>query len=423
MKSIILYTCFCIGFGLSGINVLQAQQKNIDRSKELRIGDMVPALNPMEVLNYEKDQVNLNDSKGKVILLDFFDTFCSVCITTMPKLQRLQDKMKDKLQVVTVTWQDKVTIAQFYQGNTFLKQNNVALPTIYADTILRKYFPHQAAPHVAWIYQGKVQAVTHSDFVEETNVDLLLKKGKIRLPRKNDFFEAGRDLIALQGTKMLGAVSLTGFRDGVPAKSFTYQKDSLSGQHKTSFYNMPVFSAYSALWSKIRKPEFMIKGERIVWKVKDSAKYMYMGGSGKSNIWLAEHGICYERTDAIGRTQAEQAKIVVDDLNRFLGLRVYWTKKAMRCLVIGKVRTKERKSPMETKASQNVEGSGVLAFLLDYSGKYPPAVDEVNTKVMLTIGPDNSISALNAQLAPYGIKISEGVRALDVLVVEEAGHN
>lgn len=40
--------------------------------------------------------VSLADYKGKVVLVDFWATFCSPCVKAMPKLQRLHDQNADK---------------------------------------------------------------------------------------------------------------------------------------------------------------------------------------------------------------------------------------------------------------------------------------------------------------------------------------
>lgn len=400
--------------------MLHAQQKGVDRSKELKIRENIPIMNLIPILNDKIDRINLNDSEDKVIILDFFDTFCATCIATMPKLQKLQDQMKDKLKIVMVSWQDQATMKQFYRTNSFLKKNKVAMPTIYSDTILRKYFPHLGVPHVAWLYKGKVEAITHSDFVDETNVLLLFKNGQISLPRKNDFPQPDRkDKVESPSLRSLGDVKLTGFKDAVPVGGFIYELNSLSGMHKTSFYNKSVFAAYTAVLSKIRKPEFLLKPERIVWEVPDSADYKYMEESGKSQVWLAKHGICYERTDALTRTEKEQAMIVLDDLNRFLGLKVYWSTKLMPCLIIHSVGAKKQKIITQIDGENGIKGTGVLAFMLDYSGKYPPAVDAVNSKEVLKLGDYRNIKELNVQLAPYGIGVKEGVKELEVLVFEK----
>lgn len=44
--------------------------------------------------------VNLKDYRGKVVLVDFWATFCAPCVKSMPKLQKLQDQHAAKGLVV-----------------------------------------------------------------------------------------------------------------------------------------------------------------------------------------------------------------------------------------------------------------------------------------------------------------------------------
>ena len=45
-----------------------------------------------------------------------------------------------------------------------------------------------------------------------------------------------------------------------------------------------------------------------------------------------------------------------------------------------------------------------MAFLLDYSGRYPPMVDKVKNKVKMVIGSYNDLEELNNAIRVYGIE-------------------
>ena len=61
------------------------------------MGDVAPAFS-LEDLAGKK--VELKDFQGEVVLLDFWATWCSPCRKTMPHLQELHEKYKDKGLVV-----------------------------------------------------------------------------------------------------------------------------------------------------------------------------------------------------------------------------------------------------------------------------------------------------------------------------------
>lgn len=392
-------------------------QKQIDRSQELKIGQVMPDMPVQPVLNYKQSNIDIKSFRDKVVILDFFDTFCTNCIAAMPKLQKLQNELGDKLQVILVTWQDQQTIEKFYQTNSFLKENKVKLPTIYSADLLRSYFPHTGVPHTAWLYHNKVQAITYSDFVNKETIETLYNNGTIELPLKSDFNEGlkeGRNVLE----PVIGSVKIAGYRDGVKPGGIQITFDSIANLQKTIFYNMDILGAYTAAWSKIKKPIFLMKDERIVWKVRDSSRYQYSKGTEGKNRWLLKNGITYERYDQIKRSESEQAQIILQDLNTFFGLDVYWTKKELPCLVIKKQKVDIGSISLLEKEG-GLEGTAVLAFMLDYQGKFPPIVDEVAAKMNIHLDDYASVEKVNQQLKVYGLVLTKEIRPLDVLVFEE----
>ncbi|MDH5826299.1 TlpA family protein disulfide reductase [Sphingobacterium faecium] len=395
-------------------------QKQIDRSKELTMGQLLPDIPLQDVLNYKGDQIDIKSFDGKVVILDFFDTYCTNCIAAMPKLQKLQDNMGDKLQVILVTWQDQKTIEKFYQTNSFLKENKVKLPTIYSANLLRSYFPHTSVPHTAWIYQNKVQAITYSDFVNSGNIESLYKNGNVQLPLKSDFNDGLKELQNISHTdSVIGSVKISGYKDGVETTGIQIKSDSISKLQKTTFYNLDILGAYTAAWSKINKPTFLMKNERIIWRVKDSSMYQYPKDSGGKNVWLLKNGICYERYDQIKRSELEQAEVILNDLNMFLGLKVYWSTKEMPSLVIRKLEGEKNKNIQLHNEDGGLGGTGVLAFMIDYQGNFPPVVDEVDARMNIKIKDYSSLEKLNEQLKGYRLVLSKEIRPLEVLVFEE----
>ena len=60
-------------------------------------------------------QVSLADFKGKVVLLDFFSTWCPPCRAAVPVLQDLEAKYKDKgLEVISIDEQESQSLVRDY---------------------------------------------------------------------------------------------------------------------------------------------------------------------------------------------------------------------------------------------------------------------------------------------------------------------
>jgi len=56
----------------------------------------------LATFNLQDQQIKLDDLKGKPILLEFWQVQCGPCIAIMPTLEKLSQKYKEKLTVVSV---------------------------------------------------------------------------------------------------------------------------------------------------------------------------------------------------------------------------------------------------------------------------------------------------------------------------------
>lgn len=400
---------------LMSTSIAQAQiNKKIDLSKALKIGDtFVPPSDIQQTRGTGK--LNWQELENKVIILDFFDTGCGTCIETMPKLQKLQEKLKSKLQIIAVGWQDKATLDKLFTTNKLLMENKVNLPVIYSDVYLKERFPHLGVPHVVFLYKGKVQAISSSKVITEEHILALYDKGQIELPLKDDFGKGNLLGKAKNEMQSKGAVSLSGYQNGVPFESFRKITDSVTGMQKTSFYNVSIHSAAKFTLAKIKKGDYVPRPERLVLKVKDPNRYEDTANVG--DIWYAKNAISYERLDAIQRTDSAQAEILLQDLHDFLGIRIYKEMQNIECLILKPCPVKPYKGKVPLDGT--FEGSSVLAVMMDMNRIFPPVLDLVKSDTVIKLGSYSNIEELNEQLATYGIVAEIGMGEQEVLVIEE----
>lgn len=69
------------------------------------------------------------DIEGKAVFLNFFATWCPPCKVEIPYLVTLQEKFKDKLQIIGVSV-DEITLEQ---ANEFKELLNINYPIAYTD--------------------------------------------------------------------------------------------------------------------------------------------------------------------------------------------------------------------------------------------------------------------------------------------------
>ena len=124
-------------------------------------------------MNYSGKTLSLKEDKDKLILLDFWNTWCSGCLLNFPKMETLEKQFKGKLKVLAVSNQDRVTLEKFFSGKNGQRYKGVV--SVTGDKILHQLFPHVGVPYIVWIKDGKVINTTDAEQVNENTVGEVLK--------------------------------------------------------------------------------------------------------------------------------------------------------------------------------------------------------------------------------------------------------
>lgn len=88
--------------------------------------------------------VKLSDYRGKVVILDFWATWCGPCRKGIPDLIQLQNKYKKDLMVIGISVDQDNTIKDVIP---FYKNNGINYPVVYADeNVVNSYGGIEAIP-------------------------------------------------------------------------------------------------------------------------------------------------------------------------------------------------------------------------------------------------------------------------------------
>src|SRR5690606_36475198 len=121
-----------------------------------------------------RDTVTLGDYRGKLIILDFWATWCSACIAMFPKMDSLQMSYAGKVQFVSVTDQHPKIVVPFLEKFEKQQRRKSTVPAVL-DNQLHKFFPHRILPHYVCIDgQGKVVGITEPVEVVASKIDAVL---------------------------------------------------------------------------------------------------------------------------------------------------------------------------------------------------------------------------------------------------------
>lgn len=141
-----------------------------------------------EYMLYNKGKAvkqNLSRYQGKILLLDFWASWCTNCIKSFPKLNAIQNKYGQGLSILLVNSAGNgdtlASISQVYERLNN-KDSSFNVESIVQDTTLRKMFPHKMLPFYVWIdASGRVNAYSGSTFLNEENFESLIEKAKKKL--------------------------------------------------------------------------------------------------------------------------------------------------------------------------------------------------------------------------------------------------
>src|SRR5699024_8456596 len=104
---VLVFVCFqfvCLAQESRDNGALKAS----DSIKPLEIGDEIPEElweAPFQVMNHPegKETITLNEYRGKLLILDFWASWCAPCVRSLRALDSIQTSFKDELAVLPIT--------------------------------------------------------------------------------------------------------------------------------------------------------------------------------------------------------------------------------------------------------------------------------------------------------------------------------
>lgn len=97
-----------------------------------------------ELSTTDGGKLKLSDYKGKVVILDFWATWCGPCRRGIPDLVDLKNTYKDKIEIIGITVDQGNTIDKVIP---FMQQYKINYPVVYANNeIIKNYGGIEAIP-------------------------------------------------------------------------------------------------------------------------------------------------------------------------------------------------------------------------------------------------------------------------------------
>ena len=424
--------CFFFKADAQTVNTLK------DSIKSLKTGDQIPEAlwnMPLKMVNHPegKETVTLNDYRGKLIILDFWATWCSSCIVAMPKMHLIKQQFKGELIILPVTFEKKNKVEPFIKTNQTLSPLN--LSTVYSDSLLRKTFPHRMLPHCIWISaDGRVITESSSREVTAKNVQLALDNNPSSIRKKIDLDPKipvflRNDLLSNLDLKSYG-ILFKGYYDGLGSgyDDLLTKNGVLTGK---TIQNFPLIEIYTHVISHLMpSSEDACDPKRLVIKVKDKSQLVrdYTKSDSlfpKSNSYTYSIVIPPHKIDKL-------YSYMLEDLNRYSGYYGKIEKRKTKCLILKRTSRKDKIStkggePFSTLFSntksrlQNLPPSSLAAQINALDIIKIPVLNETGytTNIDIDLSGNPDFQTLKRELKTYDLELIEAVREIDFFVITD----
>lgn len=402
----------------------------IKEIRPLNIGDTIPEAvwnMPLQVVNHPtgKKSITLNDYRGKLIILDFWATWCSACIAAMPRLHLLEQELNHSFEILSITTQSKALVDHFIKQNKIL--DSLDLTTVAQDFMLKSLFPHRLVPHYVWIDKtGTITAFTGADEIDKQSVVRAINGSTSNMQQKFDqdtslpiFTSNILPQSQLSFYSILIKGQYSGFGGGV---NYRQLRDTTFGILIT---NSSLLYLYEIALGNLL-PDYPNK--RMLIETKHPENLYYNGRPDalwkKKNFYSFEIRVPMKKADQL-------YQIMLDQLNQVSGYYGKIEQRKIRCLVL---KSKSTATGLKTKGEKFVndfDRKGTLklsnAPMLALTGQLNNVleslvIDEtsINQNIDLTINlQPNNLLAIQDELGKYGFSLVQEIRETSVLVLSD----
>jgi thiol-disulfide isomerase/thioredoxin len=439
------------------IIVLTSVCRLFGQSSPVLIGQQIPDDLNLE-MNDQSIPVKLSKFKGKLLILDFWATWCSPCVAMMPKTDSLQKQFSGKVEILPVTYQDKKTVEVFTKH--MRESKNLQFHSVINDKILNGIFPHSSIPFYVWIDQsGKVVATTEAKEVNANNIQEALNSNFI--PINSISGHVNREVDIYKPAFVDGIAYLNAEKDSstiteaidihniiyrsiiakyIPSLTSQMSWDSVFFSARNSAL-INIYRLYFGLtynknpylfWSKSRT-SIEIKDPVLLNKVTSDSE------GAKFEHWLETNGYNYELIWRGAKTWKEKKALLKRDIDANFtipfGISADLEKREIPSDVLMLKDSSRLKQSTGGKAfeehdaffykQQNLPLSRFVGLLSSYFWQLSNKAifDETRFKGLVDLELNcnmNDFDAVNKALAKYGLRFEEGNRPTDVLVIKEA---
>lgn len=394
--------------------------------RPLKIGDKMPDVLLENIINAPYTSTRLSAYKGKVLILDFWATWCGSCIAAMHEVEPLQKKYAERFQVLAITYEKPKHVSDFFQNKGLNRE--FSFPMVTSDKQLARYFPYRILPHEVWLdAEQRIIAITSQKAVTEANIQTAIAGGLPKVALKNDrmAMDKKRSLYENLGEELQDYICfqslLTREIPGVGGSSgFSYSKDSLN--RRFHILNFELINLMKSATGFSMQPN-----NRVIIEADEINKI-------KSDLF------CYELTYPKNLSNSDRQHYMKQDLERYFQVNLDIVPRTVSCYALrlvnndssrlitkgGKYNNELSDRNKPEKRLVNVPLSVLVESLDSRASDMPIIFDQTGIKANIDLVFEGSLTDLeniHKNLARYQLELIPVRKEMDMLVVSSAKHS
>jgi peroxiredoxin len=407
-------------------------------SQHIQLGEKLPPMT-FRNINGADSLVHVN-WKDKWTILDFWNTRCSGTYGHIPTIQAIKNRFGSQLQIILVSEDDAKTTRAFIEKN---KGSFPDLPVILVDSSLARLFPVAKYPHV-WIDRNaSVRYVTVSWNLNQKTIQRVVNGERPALSQLNlsENWITDEPLFSFDSGRYASSISYYSYIspciEGLDLGIRVVNTSGKSNHSNRITQNCsPPIDLFRVAFSEFTKYDLRPRNTIIFEDVDTTSFIEPPRDSEIFDQWQQQHLFNYdlmlpgERSDQLYSTMQQ-------DLCRFFNVQAKIEKRKIPCYVLTENGSKHKNLDQPLESSRVFrEGSFIhyrnvtlprvwQSFSSLFNGQKieKPLIDgttykgKVDFKFPQSFYQSFSVEGLNAYLSPYGLKIIEQPRLVNVLVI------
>lgn len=433
------------------------------QTKVVGVNDILPDIKIKKIVNYKKQAASISDFKGKLLILDFWGTFCAPCVAMFPKADSLQKKFEGKLHFLSVTNEPKKKVVAFLKNMNEIR--HVKPISVVEDTILTRMFQVSTLPTYVWIDEkGKVIATTGPEEINEKNITAILGGKPTSFDRRTTTNQRKKikweqSLYVLNHNFLVDSNNPT--REPINRKdliSYSIAGKSIPNTegrlyfdtahfgamnvsvnllyrffYSISYYDRPIQGAFDSR----RNHLFEMQDQKLLNQVRKPDEIK--AGTKEMAEWIKDNAVSYEIVYPPGLSWKQKMTLIKQDLDRYfakpMGFEAYVEKREDN--EVANLSQSDKRIELETKGDKpfeqhdrysyvqkNMPLSHLIGILNGYylQDKNVYALDKTDIKINVDLELKCDMAnfeSINAALNKYGLSFVKARAPIDVLLFKE----